>query len=189
MGKVRPEVWLPNQHNRCYVAFDYEAELSKDTQASFEVAAEGWFTLSKERFQTGEILFQPRITRVQVSSLFTPCYFVQHVVEHSDRMPLGKSIQNKKVGVCRAMSLHQAVALCMDCCQAAELTGDGSWFKTVVLAEGSACLPGLAGKCQLSRKVRVATPGSSSPVRVHWNQSNFASLWCGFCMVWGKICQ
>ena len=85
--------------NLCYVAFDYEAELSKDTQASFEVAAEGWFTLSKERFQTGEILFQPRITGVQVSSLFTPCYFVQHVVEHSDRMPLGQSIQTKKVGV------------------------------------------------------------------------------------------
>lgn len=44
------------------------------------------------------------------------------------------------------MALHQAVALCMDHCQAAELTGDNSWFKTVVLTGGSACLPGLAGK-------------------------------------------
>ena len=43
------------------------------------------------------------------------------------------------------MGLQQAVALCMDHCDAAELTGDGSWFKTVVLAGGSACLPGLAG--------------------------------------------
>ncbi|WZZ89723.1 hypothetical protein YC2023_118302 [Brassica napus] len=42
------------------------------------------------------------------------------------------------------MGLQQAVALCMDHCDAAELTGDGSWFKTVVLAGGSACLPGLA---------------------------------------------
>ncbi|KAF5951267.1 hypothetical protein HYC85_009211 [Camellia sinensis] len=47
--------------NLCYVALDYDAELSKDTEGSFEVVAEGWFTLSKERFQTGEILFQPRI--------------------------------------------------------------------------------------------------------------------------------
>ena len=48
----------------CYVAADYEAELCKDTKASFEAAGEGWFTLSKERFQTGEILFQPRIAGV-----------------------------------------------------------------------------------------------------------------------------
>lgn len=44
----------------CYVAADYEAELSKDTQASMEVAGE-WFTLSEERFKTGEILFRPRL--------------------------------------------------------------------------------------------------------------------------------
>ncbi|KAB1200136.1 Actin-related protein 8 [Morella rubra] len=48
----------------CYVAADYEAELSKDTEALLEVEGEGWFTLSKERFQTGEILFQPRIAGV-----------------------------------------------------------------------------------------------------------------------------
>ncbi|KAI0492411.1 hypothetical protein KFK09_026682 [Dendrobium nobile] len=45
----------------CYVAADYEAELRKDNPASFEVAGEGWFTLSKERFQAAEILFQPHI--------------------------------------------------------------------------------------------------------------------------------
>lgn len=50
--------------NLCYVAADYKTELSKDIQASLEVPAEGWFTLSKERFQTGEILFQPRIAGV-----------------------------------------------------------------------------------------------------------------------------
>lgn len=47
------------------------------------------------------------------------------------------------------MGLHQAVALCMDHCHSAELTDDDSWFKTVVLAGGSACLPGLAGIIQL----------------------------------------
>lgn len=50
--------------NLCYVASDYEAELSKDTVASFEVSGEGRFTLSEERFQTGEVLFQPRIAGV-----------------------------------------------------------------------------------------------------------------------------
>lgn len=45
----------------CYVATDYEAELQNDTKASCEVVGEGWFTLSKERFKTGEILFQPLI--------------------------------------------------------------------------------------------------------------------------------
>lgn len=52
--------------NLCYVALDYEAELSKDTQASFAVTPENWFTLSKERFQTGEILFRPRMAGVYV---------------------------------------------------------------------------------------------------------------------------
>ncbi|KAF5201254.1 Actin-related protein [Thalictrum thalictroides] len=49
------------KENLCYVATDYEAELQKDTQASFTVPGEGLFTLSKERFQTGEILFQPHM--------------------------------------------------------------------------------------------------------------------------------
>ena len=52
------------QQKLCYVALDYEAELSKDTHASFEAVGEGWFTLSKERFQTGEILFQPHLAGV-----------------------------------------------------------------------------------------------------------------------------
>lgn len=46
------------------------------------------------------------------------------------------------------MGLHQAVAHCMDHCQSAAITADESWFKTVVLAGGSACLPGLAGRSQ-----------------------------------------
>lgn len=44
------------------------------------------------------------------------------------------------------MGLHQAVALCMDHCQAAKETEENDrWFKTVVLAGGTACLPGLPG--------------------------------------------
>ncbi|KAK3008206.1 hypothetical protein RJ639_015376 [Escallonia herrerae] len=45
----------------------------------------------------------------------------------------------------RTMGLHQAVALCMDHCLDAELACDDNWFSTVVLAGGTACLPGVAG--------------------------------------------
>ncbi|CAN8248328.1 unnamed protein product [Cochlearia groenlandica] len=140
----------------CYVALDYKAELSRDTRASVEVAGEGWFTLSKERFQTGEILFQPRLAGM------------------------------------RAMSLQQAVALCMDHCEAAGLTGDDSWFKTVVLAGGSACLPGLAER--LERELCDYLPSICNGVRVipppcgvdtAWqgaklisNLSSFPGPWC-----------
>lgn len=44
------------------------------------------------------------------------------------------------------IGLHHAIALCMNRCQAAEATVDGGWFKTVVLAGGTACLLGLPGK-------------------------------------------
>ena len=49
----------------------------------------------------------------------------------------------------RAMGLHQAVALCMDHCDAAELTNDNAWFKTIILSGGTTCLPGLAGMYSL----------------------------------------
>ncbi|CAN1253549.1 Actin-related protein 8 [Linum perenne] len=110
-----PSVCAVNQ-NMCYVAYDYQAELRKDTSASLELPGEGQFTLSTERFKTGEILFQPRLAGV------------------------------------RTMGLHQAISLCMDHCDSAELTGDDSWFKTVVLSGGTACLPGLAER--LDKEVR-----------------------------------
>ncbi|KAH7545474.1 actin-related protein 8 isoform X2 [Ziziphus jujuba] len=116
------------KENLCYVAADYEAELCKDTKASFK-SGEGWFTLSKERFQTGEILFQPQIAGV------------------------------------RAMGLPQAVALCMDHCHAAELTGDDTWFKTIVLSGGTACLPGLAGRLEKELH-ELCSPSLSSGITV-----------------------
>ncbi|XP_022932370.1 actin-related protein 8 [Cucurbita moschata] len=145
------------KENLCYVAEDYEAELCKDTQASYQAAGEGWFTLSKERFQTGEVLFQPRM------------------------------------GGVRTMGLHEAVALCMDHCHAAELTWDDSWFKTVVLSGGSACLPGLAVRLQkelygllpspMSDGIRVIPPPYGTDTawfgaRLISNLSTFPSHWC-----------
>ncbi|KAG1364274.1 actin-related protein 8 [Cocos nucifera] len=141
----------------CYVASDYEAELCKDTQASCEVAGEGWFTLSKERFQTTEILFQPQI------------------------------------GGMRAMGLHRAVALCMDHCFAAEVASDIGWFKTVVLAGGSSCLPGLPERLEkelykllppsISDGIKVIPPpyGTDSAwfgAKIVSNVSTFSEAWC-----------
>ncbi|KAJ4725435.1 Actin-related protein [Melia azedarach] len=145
------------KENLCYVAVDYKAELTKDTQASLEIPGEGLITLSKERFQTGEILFQPHMADV------------------------------------RTMGLDQAVALCMDHCHYAELAGDDAWFKTVILAGGSACLPGLAER--LEKELRALLPPSiSNGIRVisppygadtAWfgakligNLSTFPGTWC-----------
>ncbi|GAB4845847.1 Actin-like protein arp8 [Ancistrocladus abbreviatus] len=126
----------------CYVALDYEAELSKDTQTSYEVSREGVFTLSKERFQTGEILFQPRIAGVH------------------------------------ARGLHQAVALCMDHCHAAELMYDDSWFKTVVLCGGTACLPGLAERLE-KELCELLSPSMMSGLRVISPPCGVDSAWFG----------
>ncbi|KAI7734787.1 hypothetical protein M8C21_005453 [Ambrosia artemisiifolia] len=145
------------KENLCYVALDYEAELCKDTEASYEVAAAGWFTLARERFQTGEILFQPRIAGM------------------------------------RAMGLHQAVALCIDHCHDAELTADESWFKTIVLAGGTACLPGVAERLEkelhdllspsVADGIKVIPPpyGADSAwygAKLISNLSTFPNSWC-----------
>lgn len=146
------------KENLCYVAGNYEAELCKEAEASYEVAGAGWFTLKQERFQTGEILFKPRIAGM------------------------------------RAMGLHQAVALCVEHCDAAtELSGDESWFKTIVLAGGSACLPGLAERLEkelhgllapcIADGIRVIPPpnGANSAwygAKLVSNLSTFPNSWC-----------
>ncbi|XP_074591338.1 actin-related protein 8 isoform X2 [Curcuma longa] len=141
----------------CYVAADYEAELQNDTEASCEVVGEGWFTLSKERFKTGEILFQPHI------------------------------------GGLRTLGLHRAVALCMDHCLAAEATPDNRWFKTVVLAGGTSCLPGLSERLEkelckilpasMSKGIEVIPPpcGTDSAwygAKIVSSMSTFMDSWC-----------
>ncbi|KAI3918657.1 hypothetical protein MKX01_041977 [Papaver californicum] len=146
------------KENLCYVASDYESELSKDTNASYEVMGEGQFTLSEERFQTGEILFKPRM------------------------------------GGLRMMGLHQAVVLCMDHCQAAKETEENDrWFKTVVLAGGTACLPGLPDRLakelcglispSMFNDVEVLPPphGANSAwfgAKLVSNVSTFSEAWC-----------
>ncbi|KAL8255125.1 hypothetical protein R6Q59_033346 [Mikania micrantha] len=145
------------KENLCYVAIDYEAELRKDREASYEVPVEGWFTLKQERFRTGEILFQPRIAGL---------------IEKG---------------------LHQAVALCVEHCHDAGLACDDSWFTSIVLSGGTACLPGLVER--LDKELRLLLPPSiSNGIRVipppygadaAWygaklisNLSTFPNSWC-----------
>ncbi|ERN19028.1 actin-related protein 8 isoform X1 [Amborella trichopoda] len=130
------------KENLCYVATDYEAEQTKYTEASYDVPGEGFFTLSKERFQTGEILFQPHL------------------------------------GGLRTMALHQAVALCMEHCHIVDVAPDHGWYKTVVLAGGSSCLPGLAAR--LEKELQRLLPHSiSEGVKVFPPSHGPESAWFG----------
>ncbi|KAL8160160.1 hypothetical protein V2J09_001697 [Rumex salicifolius] len=130
------------KENLCYVAYDYETELSKDTSALYEVSGEGSFMLSKERFKTGEILLRPKLAGI------------------------------------RAMGLDHAVALCMDHCLDAEVKGDDNWYKTVVLAGGTACLPGLAER--LEKELHSLLPSSvSNDIRVIPPPYGADSAWFG----------
>ncbi|XP_076926834.1 actin-related protein 8-like [Bidens hawaiensis] len=130
------------KENLCYVAIDYQAELQKDTEASYEVPAEGWFTLKQERFRTGEILFQPVIAGLS------------------------------------SKGLHQMVALCIEQCHALGLSADDSWFKSIVLAGGTACLPGLVER--LDKELRILLPPSvSNGIRVIPPPYGADSAWYG----------
>jgi actin-related protein 8 len=100
------------------------------------VDGEGWFTLAEERFKMAEILFQPQMGGVYdiFSVACLVCALNMAHLSELDVLPCS-----------RAMGLHKAVSLCMDHCYNADVLGDHSWFKTVVLAGGSSCLPGLPG--------------------------------------------
>eukprot|EP01018_Ginkgo_biloba_P025384 Gb_18459 [translate_table: standard] len=93
------------------------------------------------------------------------------------------------------MGLHQAVALCIEHCNNSEVgkAADEGWFKTVVLAGGSACLPGLAGRLEkelhkvlpssLSKGIKVLSPshGAESAwygAKIISNLSTFPQFWC-----------
>lgn len=45
------------------------------------------------------------------------------------------------------MSLQDVVTSCIKNCHEASVADDDNWYKTIVLAGGCACMPGLAGNC------------------------------------------
>ncbi|KAI3703117.1 hypothetical protein L6452_28873 [Arctium lappa] len=145
------------KENLCYVALDYWAELRKDTKASYKVGSEGLYTLNKERFQTGEILFKPHIA--------------------------GRNV----------IGLHQAVASCINSCQYVKAKKDRNWYKTIVLAGGTANLPGLAERLEkelhdllppsISHGIRVILSPYGADAAWHGakmvgNLSSFQKSWC-----------
>ncbi|XP_066349891.1 actin-related protein 8 isoform X1 [Miscanthus floridulus] len=97
------------------------------------------------------------------------------------------------MGGMRAMGLHKAVALCMDHCYTSGTVGDDSWYKTVILAGGSSCLPGLPERLEkelhqflppyISEGIRVLPPsfGTDSAwfgAKMISNVSTFTEAWC-----------
>ncbi|KAE9456515.1 hypothetical protein C3L33_11477, partial [Rhododendron williamsianum] len=113
----------------CYVALDYEAELSKDTQATLEVAAE----------------------------------VLQLITEVPEMACNGFASGSG--------TLHGPLSSC-------RIDGDNSWFKTVVLTGGSACLPGLAER--LGKELHELLPKSmSTGIRVISPPFGADSAWFG----------
>ncbi|KAK3141215.1 hypothetical protein QOZ80_4BG0330940 [Eleusine coracana subsp. coracana] len=97
------------------------------------------------------------------------------------------------IGGIRAMGLHKAISLCMDHCYNSEVVGDDNWYKTVVLAGGSSCLPGLPERLEkelhqllpsyISEGIRVLPPafGTDSAwfgAKMIGNVSTFTEEWC-----------
>lgn len=97
------------------------------------------------------------------------------------------------IGGIRAMGLHKAISLCMDHCYNSEVVGDDNWYKTVVLAGGSSCFPGLPERLEkelhqllpsyISEGIRVLPPafGTDSAwfgAKMIGNVSTFTEAWC-----------
>ncbi|CAH1448094.1 unnamed protein product [Lactuca virosa] len=91
------------------------------------------------------------------------------------------------------MGLHQAVADCIERCHAATMRAEHTWFRTVVLAGGTACLPGLPERLEkevydllppsISNGICVITSpyGADSAwygAKLLINLSTFPNSWC-----------
>lgn len=76
------------------------------------------------------------------------------------------------------MSLQSAVALCLDHCSYAEVTGDEGWFKTIVLAGGTSCLPGLPERLHKELH-KLLPPSISDGIKVIPPQFAVDSAWYG----------
>ncbi|CAL5014285.1 unnamed protein product [Urochloa decumbens] len=110
-----------------------------------------------------------------------------------ERFKTAEILFQPHMGGMRAMGLHKAIALCMDHCYNSEVVGDDSWYKTVVLAGGSSCLPGLPERLEkelrqllppyISEGIRVLPPpfGTDSAwfgAKMISNVSTFTEAWC-----------
>uniref|UniRef100_A0A0D9WAW8 F-box domain-containing protein n=1 Tax=Leersia perrieri TaxID=77586 RepID=A0A0D9WAW8_9ORYZ len=110
-----------------------------------------------------------------------------------ERFKTAEILFQPQIGGMQAMGLHKAVSLCMDHCYNSEVFGDDSWYKTIVLAGGSSCLPGLSERLEkelhkllpphISKGIRVIPPqfGTDSAwfgAKMIGNVSTFTEAWC-----------
>ncbi|KAM0855091.1 hypothetical protein ACQ4PT_050028 [Festuca glaucescens] len=110
-----------------------------------------------------------------------------------ERFKMAEILFQPHMGGVLAMGLHKAVSLCMDHCYNAEVLGDHSWFKTVVLAGGSSCLPGLPERLEkelhnllpayISEGIRVLPPPFGTDTawfgaKMIGTVSTFPDAWC-----------
>ncbi|KAL5214193.1 hypothetical protein ABZP36_003345 [Zizania latifolia] len=110
-----------------------------------------------------------------------------------ERFKTAEILFQPQIGGERAMGLHKAVSLCMDHCYGSEMFRDDSWYKTVVLAGGSSCLPGLSERlkkelCKLlpahiSEGIKVLPPPFDTDsawfgAKMISNVSTFTEAWC-----------
>nr|CAB3486094.1 unnamed protein product [Digitaria exilis] len=99
-----------------------------------------------------------------------------------ERFKTAEVLFQPHMGGMRAMGLHKAVSLCMDHCYNSDVVGDDSWYKTVVLAGGSSCLPGLPER--LEKELRqLLPPYISEGIRVLPPSFGTDSAWFGAKMV------
>ncbi|KAF7004678.1 hypothetical protein CFC21_019875 [Triticum aestivum] len=110
-----------------------------------------------------------------------------------ERFKMAEILFQPQIGGVRAMALHKAVSLCMDHCYNYEVLRDHSWFKTVVLAGGSSCLPGLPERLEkelhkllppyISEGIRVLPPPFGTDTawfgaKMIGTVSTFSDAWC-----------
>uniref|UniRef100_A0A453DC76 F-box domain-containing protein n=1 Tax=Aegilops tauschii subsp. strangulata TaxID=200361 RepID=A0A453DC76_AEGTS len=110
-----------------------------------------------------------------------------------ERFKMAEILFQPQIGGVRAMALHKAVSLCMDHCYNTEVLRDHSWFKTVVLAGGSSCLPGLPERLEkelhkllppyISEGIRVLPPPFGTDTawfgaKMIGTVSTFSDAWC-----------
>ncbi|KAJ3686998.1 hypothetical protein LUZ61_016162 [Rhynchospora tenuis] len=163
----------------CYVALDYEAEMRCQVKV-------GSHCLKKD-FRLESSYFSLNSEACKYLCQLEFFYIISPVGLYFNYDPLVLLTTR------RAMALHQAVGLCIDHCYNSDIVGDVSRYKTVILAGGTGCLPGLPERLEkeltkllpesMSEGIKVTPPpyGTDSAwfgAKIVSNVSTFTEAWC-----------
>lgn len=112
---------------------------------------------------------------------------------NQERFRTGEILFKPHIAGRNVKGLHRAVARCIDRCQYVKVKTDRNWYKTIVLAGGTANLPGLAERLEkelhdllppsISRGIRVIPSPYGADAAWHGakmvgNLSSFRKSWC-----------